>query len=357
MTIEGRFRLEYPGFTLDAQLSAPERGVTALFGPSGCGKTTLLRCIAGLEHSPNGFMQVGESVWQDASRGYFLPVHRRPLGYVFQEAALFPHRTVRGNLEYAKKRAPKDGPGVALAEAAELLGLAKLLERRPARLSGGERQRVAVARALLTGPQLLLMDEPLAALDQASKAEILPFLERLHEELAIPVLYVSHSTDEVARLADTMAVLEGGTVQATGRTRELLTRLDLPLARSDEAEAVLEAVVAGHDDRYHLSHLDFRAGRIMVPRRELPVGRRVRVRIHARDVSLTRERQEGTSILNIFPARVEEVGDLDAARLLVRLDAGGEPLLAAITRKSAEVLEVAAGRELYAQVKSVALLE
>ena len=357
MTIEGRFRLEYPGFTLDAELSAPERGVTALFGPSGCGKTTLLRCIAGLERSPNGFMRLGEAVWQDESRGLFLPVHRRPLGYVFQEAALFPHRTVRGNLEYARRRAPRGGPGVAFGEAVELLGLARLLERRPAGLSGGERQRVAVARALLAGPQLLLMDEPLAALDQASKAEILPFLERLHEELAIPVLYVSHSTDEVARLADTMAVLEDGRVRATGPTRELLTRLDLPLARSDEAEAVLEAVVAGHDDRYHLSHLDFRAGRITVPRRELPIGRKVRVRIHARDVSLTRERQEGTSILNIFPARVEEIGDLDAARLLVRLDAGGEPLLAAITRKSAELLEVAPGRELYAQVKSVALVE
>lgn len=357
MTIEGRFRLEYPGFTLDAELSAPAHGVTALFGPSGCGKTTLLRCLAGLERSPDGYVKVGETVWQDEANGTFLAVHRRPLGYVFQEAALFPHRSVRGNLEYAKRRAPQTGPGLEIAEAAELLGLSRLLARRPAGLSGGERQRVAVARALLTGPRLLLMDEPLAALDQASKAEILPFLERLHEELAIPVLYVSHSTDEVARLADTMVVLDGGRVQAVGPSREMLTRLDLPLARSDEAEAVLEAVVAGHDDAYHLSHLDFRAGRITVPRRELPVGRRVRVRIHARDVSLTRERQEGTSILNIFPARVEEIGDLDAARLLVRLNAGGEPLLAAITRKSAEILEVAPGRELYAQVKSVALVE
>lgn len=213
--IQARFRLDWPGFRLDVDLTLPGRGVTALFGHSGSGKTTLLRCIAGLERSPQGFLSFKGEVWQDAAT--WLPTYRRPLGYVFQEASLFPHLTVMGNLRYGLRRVTA-GQRAHLEQAIELLGIAPLLKRRPDRLSGGERQRVGIARALAVNPRVLLMDEPLAALDHQRKQEILPYLERLHDTLAIPVLYVSHSPDEVARLADHLVVMEDG--QALARDRK-----------------------------------------------------------------------------------------------------------------------------------------
>ena len=351
--IEARFDLTLGAFRLAAAFTAPARGVTALFGPSGSGKTTLLRCIAGLEHAPGGRLVVNGTVWQDAAHS--LPTHRRPLGYVFQEASLFPHLSVRANLEYGRRRVPVAAHKVAFDQAVALLGLAPLLARDPARLSGGERQRVAIARALLTSPQLLLMDEPLAALDQASKDDILPYLERLHDELAIPVLYVSHALDEVARVADQLVLLERGAVRASGPIAELVTRLDLPLAHGDSAEAIVAATVAAHDDDDGLSYLDSRAGRISLPRVALAVGRAVRVRIRARDVSLMLTRPEGTSILNVFPARVVDLGDDSPGQVMVRLDAGGAALLTRITRKSARLLALAPGVRVFAQVKGVAL--
>jgi molybdate transport system ATP-binding protein len=336
-------------------MSFPARGVTALFGPSGSGKTTLLRAIAGLERDPVGLCRVGETLWQDGA--FFLPTHRRPLGYVFQEASLFGHLSVRGNLEYGLKRVPPDERRVTLDEAAALLGVAPLLDRRPHGLSGGERQRVAIARALLTSPRLLLMDEPLVALDRASKREILPYLERLRDELAMPVLYVSHAPDEVARLADHLVLLDAGRVRVAGPLRALLTRLDLAREQGIEAEAVVEARVADHDPIYHLTYLDFPGGRFSLARNSLPVGQRVRLRVLARDVSLTLERQTGTSILNIFPALVDGLAEDGPAQILVRLDVAGTPVLARITRKSASVLALAPGRRVYAQVKTVALLD
>jgi len=354
VTIEARFRIDRGEFVLDAELTAPERGVSALFGPSGCGKTTLLRAIAGLEKNPDGYLKVGDAIWQDGE--YFLPPHRRPLGYVFQEASLFPHLSVRGNLEYGLKRVAENRRRLVLDEAAELLGVESLLARRPGDLSGGERQRVAIARALLTSPRLLLMDEPLAALDNRSKSEILPFLERLHQELEIPVLYVSHAPDEVARLADHLVLMEGGKIRAAGPIAEMLTRVDLSLAHGDEAESIIEATVTGQDDTFHLTYLEFPGGHFSVPRKELPLGRSVRLRILARDVSLALECHSGTSILNVFPARVAAVAEENPAQVMVRLEAGGIPLLARITRKSAAALGVEPGRSLYAQVKSVALL-
>lgn len=354
MTIEARFRLDRPGFTLDVDLRAPAQGVTALFGPSGCGKTTLLRAIAGLERCGDGFLKVGDMIWQEER--HFVPPHRRPLGYVFQEASLFAHLTVRRNLEYGLRRVPQTERKVSLDEAIELLGIGHLLERKPDRLSGGERQRVAIARALAVSPKLLLMDEPLAALDLTRKQEILPYLESLYKELDIPVIYVTHSSDEVARLGDYLVLMEAGGIRAMGAISDMLTRLDLPLARSSDAEALIQATVAGHDERYDLTHLDFPGGRFTVTRKDLPVGGAVRLRVAARDVSLTLERQSGTSILNIFPATIEEIVPAGSAQVTVRLAAGGVSLLSRVTRRSAALLDLKPGKPVYAQAKSVALL-
>ena len=354
MSIEARFSLSLDSFKLDAEFTLPSQGVSALFGPSGCGKTTLLRAFAGLEHCRQGYLKVGDEIWQDAN--CFQPPHRRALGYVFQEVDLFPHLSVRRNLEYGFKRVPVDERRVDFDQAVQLLGLNQFLRRHPANLSGGERQRVAIARALLTSPRLLLMDEPLAALDTNSKAEILPFLEQLHQELALPVLYVSHAADEVARLADHLVLMDTGKVLASGTTSEMLTRIDLPLARSSEAEAIIEARVVAHDDIYHLSYVEFPGGTFTISGKTIPVGQPVRLRVLARDVSLTLEQQTGTSILNIFPAQIDALDELDDAQMIVRLSAGGIPILSRITHKSAEGLNLTQGNQVYAQVKSVALL-
>jgi molybdate transport system ATP-binding protein len=354
MSIEARFCVDRGGFSLDVDLRAPARGVTALFGPSGCGKTTLLRAIAGLERYRDGVLKVDGMIWQSAGR--FVPPHRRALGYVFQEASLFAHLSVRRNLEYGVKRVPREQRKVALEQAVELLGIAPLLGRMPGGLSGGERQRVAIARALAVSPRLLLMDEPLASLDVHRKQEILPYIESLHNELDIPVIYVSHSPDEVARLADYLVLLGAGRVVGAGDIHEMLTRLDSPLAHGSDAESLIEAAVAGHDDTYHLTHLDFAGGRFTVIRKPLPVGSAVRLRVAARDVSLTLEHQFGTSILNIFPATIDGLIPEGEAQVTVRLMVGGVPMLARVTRKSAAVLDLKPGKAVYAQAKSVALL-
>ncbi len=354
MTIDVRINLQKGDFSLHVDLQLPATGVTSLLGPSGCGKTTLLRAIAGLEKCSTAYLRVGNEIWQDSEQ--FLPPHRRPLGYVFQESSLFEHLNVRDNVAYGLKRVPAGQRKYSLETVIELTGIRHLLLRRPATLSGGERQRVAIARALAVSPGLLLMDEPLAALDPAGRKEILPTLESLHEQLDIPVLYVSHSPDEVARLADHLVLLEAGRVKATGAIADMLTRFDLPLAHGDDAEALIEAVVAEHDNDFALTYLDFDGGRFTVARKELDVGRSVRIRVVARDVSLTLERQSGTSILNIFPAVVEEMTPLGETQLTVRLLAGGVPLLSRITRKSASLLDLTPGKAVYAQAKSVALL-
>ncbi len=354
MTIDARFQLQKGEFSLDVDLRLPAEGVTSLLGPSGCGKTTLLRAIAGLEKCRNGFLKVGNEIWQD--RDQFVPPHSRPLGYVFQESSLFDHLNVRDNVAYGAKRAAAKQQKFSMDSAVELTGIGHLLARKPATLSGGERQRVAIARALAVSPGILLMDEPLASLDHAARQEILPTLESLHDELDIPVIYVSHSPDEVARLADHLVLLEAGRVKATGAIAEMLTRFDLPLAHGDDAEALIEAVVAAHDDEYELTYLDFAGGRFTVARKALDVGRSVRLRIVARDVSLTLQHQSDTSILNIFPALIDEITPLGKTQLTVRLLAGGVPLLSRITRKSAALLDLKPGKSVYAQAKSVALL-
>jgi molybdate transport system ATP-binding protein len=357
MSIHARFKIAHPGFSLDVDLQLPGRGVSALFGASGSGKTTCLRAIAGLECAPGGYLEVNGAVWQDDAQGVFLPTHRRSLGYVFQEASLFPHLSVRRNLEYGFRRAAPDARSVDMSSVIELLGIGALLERRPDRLSGGERQRVAIARALLTGPRLLLMDEPLAALDLARKREILPYLERLHDALEIPVLYVSHAPDEVAHLADHLVVLEQGRVLASGALSETLARLDLPIRLGEDTGVVLQGTVAERDAQWHLAGIAFVGGRLWVRDSGIPVGRAVRVRILARDISLALEPHGDSSILNVLAARVEQIADdTHPALALVRLDAGGVPLVARITRRSAAHLDLHIGQQVWAQIKAVALV-
>lgn len=354
--IEARFRVDYPGFGLDVDLSLPEKGVTALFGPSGSGKTTVLRCFAGLNRAPEGRLVVGGQVWQDSAAGIFLPVHRRPMGLVFQEASLFAHLSVRKNLQYGMRRAGNKA-GEGFESIVDLLGIGALLERMPGHLSGGERQRVAVARALLTRPQLLLMDEPLAALDLKRKLEILPYLERLHDELDIPVLYVSHAPDEVARLADHLVLLDEGKVVASGDLRHTLARTDLPQIFLDDAGVVVETTVTSHEDD-GLTQLGFAGGRLYVSQRPEAVGHRLRCRIHARDVSITLKVSTDSSILNVLPATVLAITPTDTpGHVLLQLELpGGDTLLARITARSCRTLGIEAGMAVMAQVKSVALL-
>lgn len=353
--IRARFRLDWPGFTLDIDLELPTKGVTALFGHSGSGKTTLLRCIAGLERAPNGFLALDGDIWQNGT--HWLPTHKRPLGYVFQEASLFPHLTVMGNLRYGMRRVSCE-PRVSLNQAIELLGIGHLLDRKPDRLSGGERSRIGIARALAVNPRLLLMDEPLAALDLKRKQEILPYLERLHDELEIPVIYVSHSPDEVARLIDYLVVMEGGRVLADGPLADTLVRLDLPIRLGEDVGAIIEATVGTVDDAWHLARVDFPGGSLWTRDRGLPAGRRVRVRVLARDVSLAREPPGRSSIQNVLQGRVDAVADDDHPGLvLVRVQIGDARLIARLTKRAAVGLGVVPAQEVWVQVKSVALME
>ena len=355
--LRARFALERPsGFVLDVDLDLPLHGITALFGHSGSGKTTILRAIAGLERAPGGYVALGDEVWQDDDRGVFVPVHRRALGYVFQEASLFEHLSVRANLEYGLKRVPAAERRFDVATVARLLGIGDLLARAAGQLSGGERQRVAIARALLVSPRLLLMDEPLAALDLRRKQEILPYLERLHDELAVPILYVSHAPDEVARLADHLVLLDAGRVVASGPLGATLARADLPPAFADDAGVVLDTVLAGHEPD-DLSRLEFAGGALLVGRRKEAVGTRLRCRIHARDVSLALERPQGVSIVNLLPAETTAVVATDTpGHVLVQLHVGPTPVLARITERSRRELGIAPGRRVWVQVKGVALL-
>jgi molybdate transport system ATP-binding protein len=357
--IEARLKIAYSGFSLDVDLHLPGRGVSALYGHSGSGKTTCLRCIAGLERAEQGFVQINDEIWQDSDNGIFVPPHKRALGYVFQEASLFPHLSVLANLQFGLKRIAKSQRRVDLAQATELLGIGHLLERHPQHLSGGERQRVGIARALLTSPKLLLMDEPLAALDSQRKSEILPYLQRLHDELDIPVLYVSHAQDEVARLADHLVLLSDGKALASGPIGETLARLDLPMAMGDDAGVIIEGQVSAYDAQYQLLSLQLPATEmnIRVTHEPMTVGQALRCKVHARDISLALHNDASSSILNRLPVTVvsEQAAD-NAAHVLIRLDAGGTPLLARITRYSRDHLDIHPGQQLWAQIKAVAVL-
>ena len=347
-------------FTLALDLTLPGRGLTALFGASGSGKTTCLRVLAGLEPAASGRLSVGGELWQDSARGLFVPPHQRALGYVFQEASLFDHLSVQDNIRFGYRRTPAAQRRYGWDHGLALLGIGHLLRRMPHELSGGERQRVAMARALATSPRVLLMDEPLAALDAPRKAEILPWLEQLHQALDIPVVYVTHSVDEVARLADHVVLLEQGRVLAQGPVLELMTRADLPLAHGDSAGALVEAVTCGLQSDSDLCELRFDGGTLLLPQTRatpLPDRTPVRVRIQARDVSLSLVQPEQTSVLNCLPATVTEVSEDGPGQVLVGLRLGQDTrLLSRISRLSCERLGIAPGLPVYAQIKGVAMV-
>lgn len=354
MSLQVKLQIPRKDFDVNVSLSVTPGQVTSVFGPSGCGKTSLMRAIAGLENSATGVIRMGEQIWQND--GFFRPAHQRDIGYVFQDASLFPHLNVFDNLQFGLRRQPRHKRRVSLEQAIDLLALSPLLNRNIDKLSGGEKQRVAIARAVATSPAVLLFDEPLAAVDIPHKQEILRYIQSLHRELDIPMLYVSHAIDEVARLSDNLVLLEKGQQLASGKTVDLLSQLSLPFAHYEEAAAVLDTVVSGHDENYGLSLLAFAGGQIKVSRGSLAVGNKVRLRIMARDVSLTLNRHEHSSILNIFPAVIESMASEGKSQKLIRLNAGSQIILSRITAKSADELGLSPGMSVFAQVKAVSLM-
>jgi len=342
-------------FALDIHFTSGS-GLTALFGRSGAGKTMTVNAIAGLVRPQRGRIVVDGTVLLDTGSGVRVPAHRRRIGYVFQESRLFPHLSVRHNLLFGRWFLPRSAAAARFDEVVELLGIAALLDRRPGRLSGGERQRVAIGRALLAGPRLLLMDEPLASLDAKRKDEILPYLEKLRDEAGVPIVYVSHSIAEVSRLADTIVLISDGRVHAVGPVEEVMGRAELyPLTGRFEAGAVLAAEIAAHDSRYGLTELAGGFGHLTVQHLDMPVGTTLRVRIRARDVILATDPPTGLSALNVLKGEVEALVPIEGAALEVQLRLGGERLLARVTRRSGEALGLAPGRTIYAVIKTVAL--
>ncbi|MCX2862046.1 molybdenum ABC transporter ATP-binding protein [Paucibacter sp. PLA-PC-4] len=352
-----RLRLPRAAFELAVDIELPARGITALFGASGCGKTSLLRSVAGLERGALGLVRIGGECWQDDAAGLCLPTWRRPLGYVFQEASLFEHLDVQGNLHYGLRRAGGVQGAKALQQAIALLDIGGLLKRSTVQLSGGERQRVAIARALATGPRLLLLDEPLAALDLARKQEILPWLERLRDELSIPMLYVTHAVDELARLADHMVLLDQGQVRAAGPVAELLAAIDNPLHLGDDAGALLNGTLAERDPRWHLCRVAFDGGSLWLSDSGLTPGQPLRLRVLARDVSVATQPPRHSSIQNQLPCVIDSMAEhTHPSQLLLRLRCGPAVLLARITKKAADELQLRPDLQVWAQVKSVALV-
>ena len=351
-------RLQRPAFTLQATLALPAQGITVLWGASGSGKTTLLRCVAGLERG-QGSVRIGNTVWQDDTSGHFTPLWQRRLGVVFQESSLFDHLDVGGNLHYGWQRLPRsEQPQAqkALTQAIEVLGIGHLLTRRTVTLSGGERQRVAIARALAVQPRLLLLDEPLASLDDARKREVLPWLDALRQHLQVPMLYITHSADEVARLAHTLVVLEQGQVRASGPVAEVLASIDLPVHLGDDVGALVTGTVAGCDKAWGLCRLALPGGELWVAHTGEAEGRPLRVRILARDVSITLERAQHTSIQNHLPCVVAQIAPAIGYQVLVRLDASGTPVLARLTARAADQLQLRPGMPVWAQIKAVSLV-
>ena len=353
MSIEVELQHRQGTFALDARF-ASDATVTALFGRSGAGKTSLVNAIGGLIRPQRGRIVVAGTVLFDSAKRIFVPKHKRRIGYVFQEGRLFPHLTVRHNLYYGRWFAPRASRHARPEEILDLLGIGHLLDRRPGALSGGEKQRVAIGRALLAGPRALLMDEPLASLDDARKAEILPYIERLRDESAIPIVYVSHAIAEVARLAATIVVLADGRVEAVGSAADVLGRLDLAaIGAPEDIGEVVEAVVTGHNEEFDLTALRVAGGELRVPRQDLAVGATARLFIRARDVMIATRRPEGLSALNVLAARVAEIGPGEGASVTLRLDLDGTTLLARLTRKAIHDLGLAPGRAVFAVIKSV----
>ena len=391
--ITARFQLNYGDFRFDVDLILPDSGVTVLLGSSGCGKTTLLRCMAGLEHAPNGYFGINGTFWQHSEKNLFVPTHQRNLGYVFQDANLFPHLTVKDNLLFGLKRLSNkehflnlfalsvlrqaqyplghkderiistDRPELVEGRTknnvdiiTDLLGIGHLLDRMPDRLSGGEKQRVAIARALVLNPDILLMDEPLASLDSKRKQEVMPYLLRLQQEFAIPIVYVTHSQEEAAQLADTLVLMKNGHVQASGKVSDTLGRIDLPLSKEKDAAVVWQAVITRHEPEYRLTNVESKGGNLSLPMIDRPLGTKLRVQIHARDVSITLQAPRQTSILNVLPATITGITDDQDGQIVVQLQAGQLTLLSHVTRKSAQLLVLKPDLPVFVQIKGTSLL-
>lgn len=340
-------------FALDTTFESDGR-LIGLFGPSGSGKSSVVNLIAGLTRPHSGRIVADGRVLVDTARGVFVPKHRRRIGYVFQDARLFPHMTVGQNLRYGRFFTPQNQRYADFGAVVELLGIGHLLERRPRHLSGGEKQRVAIGRALIASPKLLLMDEPLASLDEARKAEIMPFLERLRDESGIPIVYVSHSLAEVARLATDVVMLVAGKVTACGPAEEVLGRLDLlPEGERAEGGSLIDAEVLGHDEASGLTVLRSAAGEWRLPRTDVAVGRRLRIRVRARDVMIATERPRGISALNILAGSIAELDSSSEAEAKVTIQCGGDRIVARVTRHSVEALGLSPGRQVFAIVKAI----
>jgi molybdate transport system ATP-binding protein len=354
-----RLALNRPGFGLSAALDLPAQGVSVIWGASGSGKTSLLRCVAGLERA-QGHVQLGDEVWQNDATGHFIPVWQRRLGYVFQEASLFEHLNVQGNLDYGWRRLPaaqRVSAQRARDEGVEVLGIGHLLGRHTGRLSGGERQRVALARALAVQPRLLLLDEPLAALDAQRKQEVLPWLEKLREHLKVPLLYVTHSAEEVARLADTLVVLDQGQIQASGPVQEVLASVQTPISLGDDVGALVHAQLTERDADWGLCRLSLLGGDLWVGDLGAKLGAMVRLRILARDVSITLERAQGTSIQNHLACVIHSMApEASGQQVLLRLDAQGTTVLARVTARAVHRLQLQPGQAVWAQIKAVSLI-
>ncbi|MBD9371086.1 molybdenum ABC transporter ATP-binding protein [Rhizobium sp. ARZ01] len=355
MTLSVNVHHRLGAFQLDAAFTS-EGGVTALFGRSGSGKTSLIRAIAGLVRPDEGRIALNGDVLVDTKRKIFVPTHKRRFGYIFQEARLFPHLTVRGNLTYGRWFAPRGTETESFERIVDLLGIAALLGRRPANLSGGEKQRVAIGRALLSAPRMLLMDEPLAALDEERKAEIMPYLERLRDETKVPIVYVSHAVHEVARLADRVVLLNDGRVEAIGAVSDVLGGPMLATAADRrEAGSVLVGTVAAFDPRHRLATVRLKACELHVPNTDAGVGRTARVHIPARDVMLATGRPEGLSALNILEGTIETIIPDSEGMITVRVDCGGDAIHSRITALSGERLQLHPGKTIFAIIKTVAL--
>ncbi len=351
-------KLERGEFQLKVDLTLPANGITVLFGASGSGKTTLLRCVAGLERPTEGLIRVGQALWQDSATRVFAQPWQRDLGYVFQEASLFEHLAVHENLVFGQKRSKKAGSAKALKDAIELLGIGHLMRRQAASLSGGERQRVAIARALATQPRLLLLDEPLAALDLARRLEILPWLERLRDEMSMPMLYVTHSVDEVARLADHLVVLDGGSVKVRGAVQDVFSRIDSPVIIGDDAGVLLHGYVRYRDEAWHLAKIEFSGGGLWVRDNDIPLGKQVRLRVLARDVSIAVDEPRDTSIQNHLQGRIEAIADdVHPSQAMVQIRCEESIVLARITKRAISALNLQKGMTIWVQVKSVAVIE
>ncbi len=350
MSLEIKTSYQVEDFNLDVDLKLPRTGINSIFGPSGCGKTTLLRIIAGLNNEASARIKVGDSVWQD--EGTFLKAFDRRVGYVFQEPSLFSHLSVRENFLYGYKRVPPSERLISIEKVIELLGLEKIVNRGIAGLSGGEQQRVSIARALLSSPELLLMDEPLSGLDLKRKKEIMPYMENLSKELSIPIIYVTHSIDEVARLANELVFMKDGKIESSGAVFDQLAKIDDNYAIHN----LVKGKVLSFDENLFLGTISFGNSTFLIPGESFEIGRTIRIQIKAKDISITLSKQKDTSILNILEAKVDSLSDYQRGQSLIKVMVGETILTAILTNKSVRDLKLEVGQNVFVQIKSASLI-